>query len=61
MQWKDINMLEESTKQLSVETSEENRWIHQWPYILLILSLLAAIGTGVPGLAGLGVGQREIA
>lgn len=54
-------MLEESPKQLSADVPKENRWIHQWPYILLVLSLLGAIGTGIPGLSGLGPTEREIA
>lgn len=56
-----MNMQEESSKKLSGEVPTPNRWIHQWPHILLILSLLAAVATGIPGLGGLDPGQKAIA
>ena len=37
------------------------KWIKQWPWILLALSLLVSIATGIPGIQGLSEAAKELA
>jgi hypothetical protein len=36
-------------------------WIKQWPWVLLVLSLVVSIATGIPGIRGLGEASKDIA
>lgn len=43
----------EARHQKSDHENLQRAWVKQWPYIMLALSVVAAIGTGVPGLKGI--------
>lgn len=45
----------------SLQSVKIMNWIKQWPWVLLVLSLVVSIATGIPGIRGLGEASKDIA